>query len=488
MTVQRLRTRDQVLATLNAYFDSNVPNALRIEGTVPQDQIDTNSIEYANLYNLMTMVKEMGTVAGLRRLIATDSDSVAFRADLATAMDMTDDEVNAFISSAVDDKVADEDITRKAATKATLILRFMTPSSFNASIPVGTAARTQGLNSIEYKTTVNILNQPVTLDTVTGLYYIDVAAEATLAETASRVPLNRVTSLTPPLTGFSAVTNVSSSSGGTDTESDSDLLDRYMLAKKSLQLDTIGGLTTLALDQTGVTDALVVDNSDPLMTRGVGSQVDIWIMGDNDTSAQDTITYNSEMMNNEIIIAKQPVQAITFVSVAGNPYTENIHFTFVKDNSGYANSSKGNDKIVFTAGNEPLDGQSVIIQYTYNKLITDVQSVLAEAENKIPNSDILVREAYEVLVDMSIHLTVYTNYSVTDVNASVTTNLTNTYNAKKLANSVYQSDLVNVIENTDGVNRVDLPFALMARTGSVGTSDIITAKNEYARLNSLNFV
>lgn len=489
MAVERLRTTDEVVETLNSFFDTNVPNVLRQEGTVPQDLIDTFSIEFGNLYTITTFVKEASTVPGLRRLISDDSDSVSFREDLATALNKTTDEINDLISRVVDDKAADENLTRKPATSATLVLRFFTTSSFNASIPVGTAARTPGLNSIEYKTTINILNQPPTLDPISGLYYIDVQAQATLPGISSRVPLNRVTDLTPPLTGFSTVTNITSSSGGTDVETDSELLDRILLARRGRELDTIIGLQLFAESQPGVQDALVIDNSDPLLTRGIGNQVDILIMGSNNITVTDTITYNSLTMQGEVVLPKQPVDTITALTVSGIPKTQGVHFNFIKDTGGLSGSVRGQDKIVFTFGNIPLDGEPVLIQYTINQLIADLQTLISSSnENEIPNSDILIREAIDLLIDIRIHITKFPEFSTTEVESSITSGIQSFFDEKLLGQSIFQSDLVRIIEDTSGVDRVDIPFQRLAITPNVGTSDITVEKNQFARLNSLIFV
>jgi len=483
-----LRTTEQVKKALSDFFGSNAPDVLVQPGSGPQDVIDTVSQEAGRLYVILTFISLTKSVAGLRDLIADTNESSAFREQLRQALELTESDLEILINETVDNFAANYGRTRVPATSSTTVLRFMKGSSALGTIPIGTTARTPGLNAIEYATSIDILSQPVVHDPVTGLYYIDVPATATSSGTLSRVPINRVTQLSPPITGFSTVTNIVSSSGGTNTESNSALLDRCMTALKGRELDTVYGLDGFVRGQAGVEDALVIDNSDPLMLRGNGNEVDIYVVADNEQSASDSVTFNSSIMGDSVILNHQPVTMIFQVLVNGTLQTAGVDYNFTKDSGGFAGSSIAVDKVQFLSGHAPSDGDTVAVSYSYNTMIGDIQGQFTLPENDIPNSDILIKTAERILVDMTITVVKLASFSTIQVQTNVTTALENFFDALMLGDSVYVSDVVAVIEATAGVNRVNVPFTKMAPVGQVGASDITIQKNQFARLNSVLFL
>lgn len=483
-----LRTTEQVRDALSKFFGANAPSVLVQPGSGPQDNIDTYSQEAGRLYVILTFDNLASSIPGLRDLIADTTESSAFRDQLQEALELTDGDFSDFIDSAVDDFAANYGLTRLPATAATLTLRFYTTALVPGTISLGTTARTPGLNTIEYTTSIDVVSQPVTPDPQTGLYYIDVPAEATIAGTSSRVPINRVTELSPPIAGFTSVTNITASSGGTDEETNEELLDRCVNAMKGRELDTVYGLDQFVRGQAGVEDALVVDTSDPLMTRGSGSEVDIYVIAENQQAATDNVTFESSIMVDSVILNRQPVVAVSQVRVNSVVQVPGADYEFVKDTGGFAGSNIAVDKVRFFSGHIPLDGDAIAVDYVYNSSIGDLQNLFELPENDIPNSDILIKQAVKILVDMEITIVKFSNYSNAQVQANVTTALETFFDALGLDDDVYVSDVVNVIENTDGVDRVNVPFTKMAPVGQVGASDIAVSKNEYARLNSVVFL
>lgn len=490
MAITQLRTLQNVLDFMNNFFDTNttdlIPPVARIEGSIPQDFIDTQANELQNLYTILTFISSAQTVPGLFNLIATDASTQAFQAQMAIAFNMTPAEVTALISSAVDTKAADWDLTRIPATQATLTLRFLTTSNANANISLGTTAQTQGVNPIQYATTVNIVNVPVTLDPVTGLFYIDVPAQAIVAGSASNVPIGAINVIAPPLPGFSTVKNITASTGGTDQETDAHLLNRILIAMKGQQLDTIFGLQQLIQQQQGVQAAFVVDNSDPLMTRGVGNQVDIWFLGDQEGTITDTFLFQFvAIVPNGYILAQQPVTQILSVKVNNVLQTPGVDYTFVPDTGGFSHSVRAKDKVVFIT--IPNPGDTIVIEYTVNLMCSQLQNLLAQPQNQIPNSDILIRAAIQLPIDLEMLVVFLPTFTASDVKTQIQANLETFFNNLGLGENVFESAVAEIVQTTPGVDHVELPFTKMAVTPGVGTSDISVQENQYARLNTLVF-
>lgn len=485
MAITQLRTLQQVLLFMDTYFDTNATGfASRQDGTVPNDIINTEGNELQNLYTIMTFMANKDSIPGLRSLISTDASTQAFQAQLAIALNKTAQQTQALISQQVDNMAADWDLTRIPASFATLTERFYTTSNVNVNIPIGTTVQTQGTNPIVYATSINVVSQPVALDPVTNLYFIDVPCIAAVSGSASNVPLQVVNVISPALPGFSAARNITASSGGVDQETDSALLDRIEVALQGFQLDTIFGLQKLIGQQTGVVKVFVLDNGNPLVTRGVGNQVDAWVYGDIEQSKTDTITYDTGM-GGEIILSKQPVSEILSVLVNA-VLVPTSSYNFVKDTSGFANSVRGNDALVWTMGNEPSNGDTVDIEYNYNSLIETLQTLLSQPQYQIPNSDILVRQVYNVLIDVTMTVIFTSGFSAVDVKATITTNLETYFTNIGVGKSVFESNLVQVIEETPGVDHVVLPFDILAISPAVtSSSSIPITANQVAILNNL---
>ena len=485
MTPQ-IRALDDVLASMENFYDTNAPTANRQTGSIIQDIIDTSGSEFGNhLYVIMTFVNEKQSVSGLTWMISSDTDAATFRANLATALGMTADETTAFISSAIDEKGSDYNLIRKAATSSTLTLRFATSSSVNANLLSGTTARTSV--GIEYGTTTDVTNQPVIADS-NGMYHLDAIASATIEGTASQVPVNRVNLLVPPISGFSSVTNITPSSGGTDAETDSDFLARIIQSEKGRNLDTKYGYKNFFAGQTGVSDVYVAVNSDPLMKRGEGAETDIYIMGANDTSASDTLTYDAATMGGAIILNHQPVDSVVSVTQNGVSLVVGTNYTVALDFGGFAGSNKAVDKIILIT--PAVDGDVFVISYIYNELIGNLQTMLTTDENNVVASDILLKEAIDIPVDIEMDVVKSAGYSSSTVNDLLTTAIENYFSGQMLAGGAYEDDIVSIGKATVGVDHIKIPLVKLALGGQVGSADIVAGGNEYVTLGSLkiNFV
>jgi len=115
--------------------------------------------------------------------------------------------------------------------------------------------------------------------------------------------------------------------------------------------------------------------------------------------------------------------------------------------------------------------------------IANIQNQLASSANDIPNSDILIKEAVEILIDIDVTIARFQNYSVSQVQANVNATLQTFFNALLLGDSIYSSDIVSAIEGTAGVDH--LVLNKLALAGGTGVADtIVITKNQYASLNS----
>jgi len=127
-------------------------------------------------------------------------------------------------------------------------------------------------------------------------------------------------------------------------------------------------------------------------------------------------------------------------------------------------------------GTTPDPGSDVTITYTYNKLVVDLQAEYDDDSNHIIASDILVRSAVEIFTDISLQITVYSGVDKTTVSANCVSALSSFVSNLLLGESLNMSDIVGIVENISGVNKVVIPLISP-------TTDIEVSKYEYIRLN-----
>lgn len=143
-------------------------------------------------------------------------------------------------------------LTRKAATKASGVVRFT--GSAGTAIAIGTEVSTAAVSAddepISFLTT-----ESGTISSTT----VDLAVEAVNEGADGNVGANTVTVLVSPNAGVSAVANPSAITGGSDVETDEDLRYRVLLKLRGGQgAGTISDYEQWALAYEGVVAALVV--------------------------------------------------------------------------------------------------------------------------------------------------------------------------------------------------------------------------------------
>ncbi len=116
-------------------------------------------------------------------------------------------------------------VTRKAAVNATGQVKF-TGTPDTTTVPVGARVATPADPATNTQSVEFVTTKKVTLDG-SGVGYADI--EAVVAGTSGNVPVGSISILSSPLAGITGVTNLAATTGGADTESDTDLLDRYLL-------------------------------------------------------------------------------------------------------------------------------------------------------------------------------------------------------------------------------------------------------------------
>jgi len=85
-------------------------------------------------------------------------------------------------------------------------------------------------------------------------------------------------------------------------------------------------------------------------------------------------------------------------------------------------------------------------------------------------------------------LYIFAGYDEITVKNNVTSAIEDFLASKKLGESLYKSDVISVIEDVDGVDRIQLPMDKMARRGETGYNDITALAYEYVRIGTVSYL
>lgn len=386
-------------------------------------------------------------------------------------------------------------LVRLGATYATGVVTFATntlPSSSSPIfIPSGTTVygSPDGTAQFSYTTTNDVyLTQDASFNNQTGYYEVSVPIKAVLPGSQSNLGIGYINNLSTSISGISAVYNKDSILNGSDIETTADLLDRFILLWKGRNRNTEPGILAWTYSNPSVEEAIVVGPNSEYSLRGPGA-VDVYIRG----VAQAQYTQTVTQMVKEVYLDKCPViNADTSMSVNLNGVTytpSDGYFKFVKDTTTiFQSSSSARDKIVWTDDGYELikNLESYTITYYYNSMVTDLQSMFDNDESRLITGDILVRTTQLTYVTMEFGITPDTGYDKNSTITLVKNNIQSFINKLPLNTPIRQSDIINIIETTEGVSYTKLPFLKFCKKGETEESklvaDIDSTPLEYFRI------
>ena len=131
--------------------------------------------------------------------------------------------------------------------------------------------------------------------------------------------------------------------------------------------------------------------------------------------------------------------------------------------------------------------ENFTISYTTNLMVSVTQQEVDE--KKHATADVLVKEAVRVPVDVEATVILDRGRQFGEVDSSIRTNFSNFFGNLRLGDPVRQSDVIDVIEQTDGVSYVVVPLTKMVRQeGSTVVREEISTDTaaESAVLSSLS--
>lgn len=466
-----MRSSEQILTDLLTTGNSVAPYLNFIPKTPQGDLLAITTTEFSRAYAVADYIKDLSRLSGYVDL----DTNTTLRSQLMTALNLTEDELNALLISDLDNFSAMWNITRNQALPATGMIEVHLTSSTPVTILSNT--RFKNLVTGNYYTSLDdVTAYTPTIPTNGSDYVVRVMVECELDGVDGNVIAGSSFIPVIDIANFTQATNPSAFDDGVDTESNTDFVSRIMTLRISSGVGSKSYVTSLMLSDARVFSVWLNAKGEQYFSRPWG--VDVWIQG------VETI---------KTVDASGSIAPLLFV-----PFVSAESFAVNSDTGWYARSAFEVVTPTVAAG-----------VYTYDQTIRDLQMMVEDADNWLIGGQTLciVKKGYKIPINMFVKI--YFVYGLTnDEKATVVTNIQEnlllfytggdssygtSFIRKLLGVDIDKSDLLNVVLNTDGVDRAELTgtnaFSAVRSDGEYPTSDPIPIlPYEYASLGTMTII
>lgn len=434
--------------------------------------------EITRLTVLTSFVSKMQSFDGIVTLLG---DTYALTT-ISTAMNATVSEVRTVISGTLDKLAGNYNKTRKTSTAATGIVsiyRYTAPSSTEYAQAISAGAVFTGTNGLTYASTEDRPISAVYYDQLFRVYMLDLPVQCTSGGIASNTDIGTITVFSG-LPNWSGSTNKIALTNGTDAETDITFASRLKLEVSGSNISTYNGLQVDILQNTAVTDLILVGAGDAGMHRdlGAGGMVDIYISDIDMYPVTWSFVYDGS--DATYISGQRPLCAGGSTTVSSG---NGVVGTAVSDTrSVWAGSVRSRDYVTWTT--KPGLGDTVTLSYFVNKRIIDVQNYVNNDARRA-GADVLIKQARMVPIDIMFSIAISANYSKASLITQIKATLNAYINSLRLGEVLDQSDVI-YRATLPGVDRIVLPMSKFNRAALTGSVDRIeAAADEYLRINSI---
>lgn len=457
------RSLSEITTSMVGTISANIPDISTKDGTVVKDVvIDAPAQEFANVY--------------------VENDAVRLLLSLQN--------YDSFTIEELDNVASDYGLTRLAGmiSTGTLVFRYKTLAdiniAYNTPVATSSSSTTPNVSFIVSQTVVvPQANLSALYNYITSFYEVPVNIESVNTGIANNVASGSIVSLPTNTSNADSIYNYLATSGGTDKETNQALAARILLKVLGNNIGTQTGYESTIAADNRVIDSIIAGPNDVEMVRNeYGGSIDAYILGTDLAEVTEIYDYNLGMT--QITFLHKPVHLVTLVTSAsigtGTPLVEGTDYTVTPDVGLYKKSSASTDTITLTpVGIGKLSNpDQLTITYSYNKLIEDLQTVVDGDTEHIITADVLIREAIEILVNVTVKISKFSGYNTATVKGDVETAISNLLNTYTLNKDLNPSDLVGVTEGVAGVDKVDL-------SSLIPSSSVIANKTQYLRPGTL---
>jgi hypothetical protein len=445
---------------------------------------DTIILPLAIIREIFDKTKDfVGSIYYLDGIINLLKDDVRIN-DISEALGISSVEIKNTLKNIIENIASDYGLTRLTAKPATGIVYYI-PKNHNLGMySVGPTERVKSIYNIYYKpATTFIFNIQSENDWVK--YFVPELDTYGFPVTVECEQVGSIGNIGPQQIdydfgyyiqgNYSRAVNLFSIIGGSDIETDEQLIGRIKSKWNGVNLGTVSGYKQL-LTQYDVRDIYVAGPGDLFMQRAITGAIDIYIRDYQISTIQTSINIPSA---NTPIKIKNLLENYMYVRNI-EPSSNNVNITVTKDtNPLWKWSTRANDTLTCNQ-----DG-AVTVNITYNATIAEIQKILNLEENKLLGVDVMVREAWSLDFTVKCSLTYLSRYSSYSVQQNTRTALFNYIKKLPLGSKIATSDLINIVEDVSGVDTV--PSLQIFKEGNV-VETIQALPIEFLNLTEVIFI
>ena len=253
-------------------------------------------------------------------------------------------------------------------------------------------------------------------------------------------PPFRITRVLTQIDGIDGTENQGAISGGAGRESARKYAER-VLARVVGPTGGIGALESYAreFDPSNVKDVILVFSSDSKNFKRTVSRpaVDVFIIGE--VISRGEQTYRAVGLEKEILLASPPIRSVSQVTINGGDLSASEYSLYKDTSLQLGSSTRSLDKIVLE--NALSSGDIVVITYSYNKLLMDIQDDLLLSGEKPFGTDVLFREARELVVLISVELVMLSAFDTVSARQDTSTLVRQFVESEKFSQILLPEDL-----------------------------------------------
>jgi len=146
--------------------------------------------------------------------------------------------------------------------------------------------------------------------------------------------------------------------------------------------------------------------------------------------------------------------------------------TTIKRTTGSSIASGSKVLVDYTAG------ENFMVTYTVNTLLHDVQSRVNQMRHL--TADVIVKASPQIYIDFDIKVMLEDGSDQTSIDRQIRTTVAKLLKEKLIGRSIYQSDVIHVIEGINGVDHIVVPFTKMVKAnGSLVIKEEYTDEWEF---------
>jgi hypothetical protein len=270
-------------------------------------------------------------------------------------------------------------------------------------------------------------------------YEVRASVEALAAGDIYDIPPGRIRRIISDLPDFSGVDQRSRVEGGAQIETNEDYMERIDSALHGSALGSIGGIesTVRNFNPSAITDVAIVYSIDTgLFTRPTSRpSMDIYVIGEVPLTYEQTYTAGGG--ETDVSLSRVPVLSITSVLV--NNVTVTDYELVLDETLQTGTSAQADDFIRFPA---PLAANDeVVITYTYNSLIRDLQVYLSQPRVYLFETEFLVRSGIPVGIEIVVFITLLSTYDPQLAESAAISAVTNYASPGKFRELSYADDM-----------------------------------------------